>query len=164
MSPVDYCTPEWLEESCRTYVETPHAQPGLENLTTKVFFRIKALPAWGIERDILFGAVVDHGKLLELAFFNEEDAGIKADFIMVATPEVWKQILRKEKKLLGEFMLGKVKLEKGNLVSAMGIIPYSSVFIDALTASGLRFPDEMSPEELEGYSRYQAEFRSRLGV
>jgi hypothetical protein len=164
MSPVDYCTPEWLEASCRAYVETPHAQPGLENLTAKVFFRIKAKPAWGIENDILFGAVVDHGSLLELAFFSDEYARINADYIMAATPEEWKKILRKEKKLLGEFMLGKVTLEKGNMVSALGIIPYSPVFIDALTASGLRFPDEMSPAELESYTSYQADFRERLGV
>ena len=164
MSPINYCTPEWLEASCRAYVETPHAQPGLENLTAKVFFRIKAKPAWGIERDILFGAVVDHGELLELAFFSDEDARIKADYIMAATPEEWKKILRKEKKLLGEFMLGKVSLEKGNMMSAMGIIPYNPVFIDALTASGLRFQDEMSPEELESYCRYHTEFRDQLGV
>ena len=164
MSPVNYCTPEWLEASYRSYVETPHAQPGLENLTAKVYFRIKAKPAWGIESDILFGAVVDHGKLLELAFFSDEYARINADYIMAATPEEWKKILRKEKKLLGEFMLGKVSLEKGNMVSALGIIPYSPVFIDALTASGLHFQDEMSPVELEDYCRYHTEFRERLGV
>jgi hypothetical protein len=164
MSTVNYCTPEWLEASRRAYVETPHAQPGLENLTAKVFFHIKAKPAWGIENDIVFGAIVDHGKLLELAFFSEEYARINADYIMAATPEEWKKILRKEKKLLGEFMLGKVSLEKGNMVAALGIIPYSPVFIDALTASGLRFQDEMSPEELESYTSYHVEFRGRLEV
>jgi putative sterol carrier protein len=164
MTAYKYCTPEWLEESTRIYRETSKFEQQLEKVTTKVFYRIKAEPAWGIEEDILFGAVVNRGKLEELAFFSEEAAEEAADFIMAATPQEWKKILRKESKFLTDFMLGKITLERGSKVGVLGLAPYANTFIDALTQVDLRFPDELTAEELDRYRAYVEAFRARLGV
>jgi len=159
-----YCTPEWLEESARIYRGTPDFQEKLAKVTVKVFYRVKAEPTWGIQPDILFGALVDKGELLELAFFSEEVALETAEFIMAATPQEWKRILRKENKFLTDFMLGKITLEQGSKVGVLGLAPHANTFIDALTQVELRFPDELSVDELEEYRAYQKEFRTRLGV
>ena len=106
---IRYCSPEWLEESARLSRATDRFENAIKKVTAKIFYRITAEPEWGIEKDIIFGAEVDNGKLLELAFFSEAEAKKRADFILSATPQVWKGILRKDKKFISEFMLGKVK-------------------------------------------------------
>ncbi len=159
-----YCTPEWLEESKQRTRSQPKYQKELSKITAKVFYRIKAEPDWGIEADILFGGVVDRGELLELGFFSEKEAKRGADFIMAASPQEWKKILRKEHKFLTDFMLGKIALEQGSKVGVLGLAPYAPTFIDALTEVDLQFPDEMSPAELEEFRDYVKEFRANLGV
>lgn len=161
---VIYCTPEWLEESARIYHETPRFEKALQKVTTRVFYRIKAAPSWGIESDILFGASVTKGALGYMAFFAEEEAKQTAEFIMDATPQEWKKILRKENKFLTDFMLGKIGLEQGSKVGVLGLAPYADVFIDALTQVKLRFQDELSDGELQDFRQYFQEFRARLNV
>jgi putative sterol carrier protein len=161
---IRYCSPEWLEESAKLYRTTDHFENSLKKVTTKIFYRITADPAWGIEEDIYFGAEVDAGNLLELSFFSETETKNKADFILSATPQVWKGILRKDKKFISEFMLGKVKLESGSKPGLLKITPYANHFVDALTQFPLQFPDEMSAEELEAYRADLAVFREMAGV
>jgi hypothetical protein len=164
MASVRYCTPEWLEESARVYRSSPEIQNELRKLTTKISFRIQAEPAWGIEQDIYFGAVVEAGELRELSFQSPEAAKQTALYIMGATAPEWKRVLRKESKVITELMLRKIILEKGSMASALSLMPYAPAFIDALTKAELRFPDEMASEELEQYKSYVKEFRSKLKV
>jgi hypothetical protein len=161
---IRYCSPEWLEESAKLYHATDHFENALKKVTTKIFYRITAEPAWGIEKDIIFGAKVNAGKLLELSFFSEAETQKRADFVLSATPQVWKGILRKDKKFISEFMLGKVKLESGSKPGLLKITPYANHFIDALTQFDLQFPDEMSSGEVEAYQSDFSEFREKAGV
>ncbi len=159
-----YCTPEWLKISAESYRANPRFQQGLAKLTLKIFFNVRAEPAWGIGRDIIFGASVHKGELEELAFFSEENAKKQADFLLAATPQEWKKILRKESKFVGDFILGRITLEHGSKVGVLGIAHHADTFVDALTQVELQFPDEMSPQELDQYRSYMEEFRRELGV
>ncbi len=159
-----YCTPEWFEQSASLYRATPKFQNELQKVTAKVFYRIEAEPDWGIERDFIFGAIVDKGILMELAFFSEEEAKQTAEYIMSAPPQEWKKILRKENKFLTDFMLGKIALEQGSKVGVLGLAPYAHIFIDALTQVELQFQDEMTSEELEKYRAYTKKFSAELGI
>ncbi len=164
MATCRYCTPEWLEESSRIYRSDPALGEKLKKLSARICFRIKAEPAWGIDKDILFGTFIEEGRMTKMAFFGEGDAKREADYIMAATPQEWKKILRKESKFLTDFMLGKIKLEKGNKVTVLGLAPYAPVVIDALTRVQIQFPDEMSAEELTNYRVYIGDFRKNLRV
>ena len=159
MDKYKYCTPEWLDESARIYRSTAEFEENLKKVTTKIYFRVTAEPQWGIDQDILFGAVVEAGKLLDLDFFSEQEAAEKAEFILSATPQEWKQVLRKERKFVTEFMLGKIQLDQGKKVGIIGIAPYAPHFVDALTQVELIFPDEMNADELGEYQAYVLEFR-----
>jgi hypothetical protein len=161
---VRYCTPDWLEGSTNAYRSQPRFQQELAKLTARLCFRIKAEPAWGIDEDITFCAFVNQGELQELAFFSDEDAKKEADFLLAATPQEWKKILRKESKFVTDFMLGKITLEKGSKVGVLGIAPHSNTFVDALTQIELQYPDEMSPEELADYRSAVKEYRRELDV
>jgi hypothetical protein len=83
---------------------------------------------------------------------------------MVATPQEWKLVLRKEHKFLTDFTLGKVKLEQGSKIGVFKVAPYADTVIDALTQVNLQFQDELSPQQVSEYREYAAQFRSRLGV
>ncbi len=159
-----YCTPEWLEESARLYRETPRFQEMLKKVSTRVFYRITAEPEWGIEQDFIFGADVTEGVLNDLRFYSEEEAKEQAEFIMAASPQEWKLILRKEHKFLTDFMLGKIKLEQGSKVGVLGLAPYADAFIAALTQVNLQFQDELEAEQVNEYRTYAAQFREQLGV
>ena len=156
---IRYCTQEWLEESARLYKASSHFQEALKKVTTKIFYRIKAEPSWGIDDDFIFGAVVEEGTLLEMGFYSETESKKRAKFILAATPQIWKGLLRKDKKFITEFMMGKVTLEQGSKPGLLKITPYANHFIDALTQFELQFPDEMTAEELEAYRTELAEFR-----
>ena len=161
---IRYCSPEWLEESARLYRVTDRFESALKKITTKIFYRITAEPSWGIQDDIMFGAVVQEGKLIELSFYSEADTRKTADFILAASPQVWKGILRKDKKFISEFMLGKVTLESGSKTGLLKITPYANHFVDALTQFELQFQDEMSLDEVETYQADLIEYREKAGL
>lgn len=164
MATYQYCTPEWLEESLRIYQSNPEAKEKLKKLTAKICYRVKADPSWGIADDIIFGAFFDQGELTRLEFFSEEKAKSEAEYLMAATPQTWKKILRKERKFVTDFMLGKIKLELGSKVGVFGVAPHANNIVDSLTQVDLQFPDEMSEEELSKYRSKSQEFRATLGV
>ena len=159
-----YCTPEWLEESARVYRSTPRYQEALKRVSTRIFYRVTAEPEWGIDPDIIFGADVTKGLLNDLRFYSEDEARKQAEFIMAASPQEWKLILRKEHKFLTDFMVGKIKLEQGSKVGVLGLAPYADAFIDAVTQVKLQFQDDLSPQQLNEYRGYAAQFRAKLGV
>jgi putative sterol carrier protein len=125
---------------------------------------VKAEPAWGIDKDIIFGMFIDKGELTRIAFFAEEDALKEAEYVISATPQEWKKLLRKQSKFLTDFMLGKIKLDHGSKVGVLGVAPHANTVVDILTQVDLQFPDEMSAEELATYRANFEEFRANLGV
>ncbi|MFZ0532742.1 MAG: hypothetical protein WAM09_06145 [Anaerolineales bacterium] len=159
-----YCTPEWLEESARVYRASPRYQEALKRISTRIFYRITAESEWGIDTDFIFGADVTKGELNDLRFYSEDEAKEKAEFIMAASPQEWKLVLRKEHKFLTDFMLAKIRLEQGSKVGVLGLAPYADVFIDAVTQVKLIFQDELSPQQLNEYREYASQFRAKLGV
>jgi hypothetical protein len=164
MTVVAYCTPEWLEENAVLYRSNPQIIKDLEKVSTRVCFRVMAEPDWGIDEDLIFGAFIKNGQLEKLDFFSEGSAKKDAEFILAATPQEWKKILRKESKFITDFMLGKIILEQGSKVGMLSLAPYSTNLVKALTQVDIQFPDEMSYDELAEYRSYLQEFREKLAV
>jgi hypothetical protein len=159
-----YCTPEWLEECARVYHEKPFYQEAFKKLSVRIFYRVIADPSWGFDRDFIFGADLTRGVLNELRFYTEDETKAKAEFVMAATPQEWKLVLRREHKFLTDFMLGKIRLELGSKVGVLGIAPYADTFINLLNEIPLKFQDELNPQQLEDYREYTTVFRSKLGI
>jgi putative sterol carrier protein len=86
------------------------------------------------------------------------------DFILAATPQEWKKLLRRESKFLTNFMLGKVTLEHGSRVAMLSLVPYTDTVMDLLTEVDLQFQDEMSSEEVAAYREELQQFRAEHGV
>jgi putative sterol carrier protein len=164
MTIYQYCTPEWLEELEKVYQSDSKYQEHFKKLSMVLCFRVQAEPTWGIGRDIIFGTSLDAGQLKKLRFYSEEDAKKEATFILAATPQNWKNLLRKKTKFVTEFMLGKIKLEQGSKVAILKLAPLSDKLIDFMTQREIQFPDEMSPDELVAYRAHMEEFRTQSGV
>ena len=157
-----YCTPEWLAETSALYPQNPKFKERLRKLTIKMAYRIKAEPAWGIDKDIIFCLFFDAGDLARIEFLTEEQAAQEAEYILSATPQEWKRLLRREGKFVTDFMLGKVSLEQGSRVGILGVAPYADSVVEALTQVTLRFPDELTADELEEYRANMQTFRQEL--
>jgi putative sterol carrier protein len=164
MSTIRYCTPEWLAASAAGYEANPRYREEFARLKVKLCFRIVAEPKWGIDKDIIFASYVHEGELQKLAFVTEEEAERESDFLMVATPQQWKKLLRKDVKFVTEFMMGRITLEKGSRLGVLQVAPHANTFIDALNPVELQFQDEMTADELATYRAYLEEFRQELGV
>ena len=164
MTKVQYCTPEWLTETAQIYADRPEYKEKLKKLSAKVSYRIKAEREWGIDADILFAAFFNEGDLTRLEFISEADAQNESEFILAATPQEWKRLLRKEGKFVGDFMLGKIKLELGSKVGVLGLAPHSGTLIDWMTQVELQFQDEMEAQEVEAYRSKIAQFRQEMNL
>ena len=164
MSAYRYCTPEWFRESAKYYSATPEFEQRLKKVSWKFCFRVRADADWGIDRDIIFGAFFDRGKLDRIGLLSEEEAFREGDFLLAAPPQEWKRILRKQGKFTGDFMLGKIALEHGDIKKVVMAAPYANMMIDAITALEVRFPDEMTAEELATYRTDMQRFMAELGV
>jgi hypothetical protein len=164
MAVYQYCTPEWLEELEKAYRANPTYEETFRKMTLVLCFRVLAEPSWGIDKDIIFGTGLDEGRLTGLRFFSEEEAARDATFILAATPQNWKRLLRKEAKFVTEFMLGKIKLDQGSKITILKLAPLSDKLMDFMTVHEIRFPDEMPPDELEKYRSRMGHFRAELGV
>ena len=158
-----YCTPEWLQEARDLYQANPEAKQKLKKLTADMAYRVKAEPAWGIDKDIYFCAFFEAGELNKLELMPKE-AAESAEFLLAATPQTWKSVLTKNSKFITDFMLGKIKLEKGSKVGVLSVAPHANNILDALTPMQLVFPDELSPQDLEQYRTNMEGFRKELNV
>jgi len=158
-----YCTPEWLKESHVLYQSNSEAKKKLKKLSANMAYRVKSEPAWGIDKDIYFCAFFDAGELNKLELVSKETAE-NAQYLLAATPQTWKSVLTKKSKFITDFMLGKIKLEKGSKVGVLSIAPHANNILDALTPMNLVFPDELPAQDLEQYRTNMEGFRAELGV
>jgi putative sterol carrier protein len=133
-------------------------------LSANYAYRIDAEPDWGIEEDLYFTMFLEAGKLRELKHCSKEHAFDRADFVLSAAPSTWKKVLTKKEKFVGAFLSGKIKLEKGDTVGSMAAAPHANTLVDALTQVDLKFPDELTPEELATFRKDLAEKRKELGI
>ena len=164
MTTYQYCTPEWFEASAKAYRANLAAQQKLKKLTADMAYRVKADSVFGIDRDILFCAYFEEGKLNKLELMSEETAKAEAEYIMTATPTTWKKVLKKQRKFLTDFMLGNIKLEKGSKVGVLGVAPHANNIVAAMTPFELVFGDELSTDEKEEYRSRMEIFRKELEV
>ena len=157
-----YPQPEWPDASAELYNEG--FEKKLAALSGKFGFQIGAEPDWGIEKEVYLSMILDAGKLVEFKSCSKDYAHDTSDYIMGATPQAWKRILTKKDKFVGAFMGGRVKLEKGDTVGALALGPHANTLVDVITQVELKFPDDLSPEELETFKADFTKSRSERSI
>jgi putative sterol carrier protein len=156
-----YPEPRWAEETVKLYNE--ELENKLKKLTGSYSLCLTAEPNLGIETDLYYLLSLDAGKLGGFRPVSEAAAQEKADFIMVASYDIWKGILTGEKNFTSCFLTGKVKLLKGSKLGAINLGPYSGILVDMMTRANPGFPDELSAEELAEFKKALATSRREGG-
>ena len=159
-----FCTPEWLQENARIYKGRSDAKDQPRKISAKICYRVKSDPHWGIHEDIIFCSFFEKGELRTLNFFTEDEAFQAAEYLLAATPQAWKKILRKKRDFVTDFTLGKIDLELGTKVSMIELASHANNILDCLTQVDLQFPDEMSADELKTYRSKMKTFRYAKGI
>jgi putative sterol carrier protein len=163
---LSYVTPEWLEEVAKVYRGNPDNQnKTFKGMNIFLTFRVLAEPKLGIDEDIDFALHLENGAVQDdSVHISRAGAEQKADFILSATPQIWKKVIRKGEGFISAFMTKKIKLVKGNPARIISLAPKSGAVIDCFYQVDTEWPDEMSPQRLEEYRAQVKEFRQRLGV
>ena len=164
MTVYNYCSPEWLEESFNRYSQNDELKQKLKKLSAKMCFKDTADPASGLDEDIIFAAFIDEGNLTRLSFISEGEAKNESDYILMADPLEWSQILRNQFKFIARFMMQKIKLDHGEKVDVLKLGPYANDLVAVLNQTDVRYPDEMSAEEIEAFRENLNAFRSEKNV
>ena len=164
MQPFD--TPEWLEavaENSTADADNPNNI--FKGLTLFLTFRTEADPKLGIEKDIYHTIhVIDGIRQPDSGFLSKEDAEKKSDFILAASPAIWKKVIKKEAGFVSVVMKGEIEIEKGSGPEIMALASKGPAVVDIFNKVDTEWPDEMSPQRLREYQAKVAEFRRRLRV
>ncbi|MDY6918354.1 MAG: SCP2 sterol-binding domain-containing protein [Chloroflexota bacterium] len=163
---IPYATPEWVEAMAGVYRANPENETKtFKGMSLFLVFRIFPDPEFGLEKDIYFGTHLVDGALQDdSAIISKEHAQEKADFILGASPQNWKRVIKKQQGFVSAFMSGKIKLDKGSAPKVISLAPKAPAVVDCFYQVDTEWPDEMSPERLEEYRALVREFTTRLGV
>ena len=156
-----YPSAEWLEEVRNLY--SAEFEGKLKSLSGHFAYQLNAEPSWGLEKSIFMAMKLEAGKLVKMDHCSEEDAQ-KSDFILSADVKVWKSILTGQDKFVGAFMGERIKMTKGETVSAMALAPHANTIVTAMTHMDLKYPDELSPDEFAEFKSKFAAYRAKRGV
>ena len=159
-----YATPEWLAGNAEGYAANGELRKRLKKLSAKMGFAVTADPAFGLDEDLFFVTFIEAGRIEKMAFVPEAEAKKDCLYILAAPPDEWGQVLRKKFKFIARFMMQKIQLTHGEKVDVLKLAPLANDLVEAMNQVPVRYPDEMTPEELESYRRRVGEFRAELGV
>ncbi len=161
-----YATPEWVEAMGKNYNADPVNQNKIfKGMSIFLTFRVVADSKFGLDKDIYFATHLENGVYQpDSTLLSREDAEKSSDFILAASPSVWKKVIKKEVGFVSAFMTGKIKLDKGSAPKVIALAPKSDAVVGAFHKIDTEWPDEMSPQRLQEYRAKVAEFRQRLGV
>ena len=156
---VPYATPQWLDAVGKNYSANPeNRNKHFKGMNIYLTFRILADPNLAIDKDIYFSVHVAEGALQDdSAVISKEVAEEKSDFILSATPQLWKKLIRKQQGFVSAFMTNKIKLDKGMAPRILSLASKSGALIEPFYQVDTEWPDEMSPQRLE---QYRAELKT----
>jgi putative sterol carrier protein len=153
-------TPEWIdayEKLVQGDAEYREAAAGWEGT---VVIHTLAEPSVGMDEDSYMLMDLWHGDCRKIRPVPKE-VGESADYVITGSYHVWKQANNAEIDTNKAMMQGKLKL-KGNLATIVRYVQASTRLTQLSSQMETRFPDEISPEELEELKQFGEEFKERL--
>ncbi len=155
-------TPEWVaqyEELVQNDAEYKEAAKDWEG---SVVIKILAKPEIGLDSDLYMFMDLWHGDCRFIRIVPPE-VGESGDYVITGEYERWKSVMAKELDTVKAMMQGKLKL-KGDLPSIVRAVKAASRLVDLSAATEPRFPDELSPEEIEDLRKLLREAKEKLGI
>ncbi len=153
-------TPEWVdayEKLVQGDAEYREAAAGWEGT---VVIHTLAEPSIGMDEDSYMLMDLWHGDCRKMRP-APRGVGESADYVITGPYQVWKQANKAEIDTNKAMMQGKLKL-KGNLATIVRYVQASTRLTQLSSQMEARFPDEISPEELDELKRFNDELKEKL--
>ena len=154
---------EWVQAFFTAINESPEYKEGGKPWTYGVTaLVVNAQPEIGLPE--AYGIWLDlHEGVCREAHHCTADEAQAAPFCIFGDYARWKQVIHKELEPVKGMMQGKLKL-KGDLPKIVRYVRASSRLTDISAEVGGKFPDEMSPEEIEALRGWIVPLREQFGI
>jgi putative sterol carrier protein len=101
---------------------------------------VRSDPASGIERDAGMILDVHQGECRGARFVDEADHSVEAEFVIVASYAVWKEVIERKLDPIRGMMEGKLKLVRGHLPTIIRFVEPARIVV----ASASKVPTEFN--------------------
>jgi putative sterol carrier protein len=146
--PYIYLTPEWVAMFEKGIQEDATYKEVAKDWEGSVVLHVEAAPEYGLDIDLYVLLDLWHGDCRSARIVPEE-VGEAGDFVITGSAERWMDVGRKELDTVKGMMQGKLRL-KGNLPTIVRYVKASVRLTDISADVGGRYPDELSPDEVDG--------------
>lgn len=146
--PYVYFTPEWAELFERAIRADAEYREAAKDWEGTVCLHVEARPEYGMDTDIYLLMDLWHGECRSVRLVPPE-VGRKADYVITGSADCWIQVGKKQLDTVKGLMQGKFRL-KGHLPTIVRYAKASVRLTEISAEVGGRFPDELTPEEIEG--------------
>jgi putative sterol carrier protein len=145
--PYLYFSPEWIHEYEQATQNDADYKEAAKTWEGTVVLHVEAAPQYGIGIDIYVLMDLWHGDCRSMGIVPPE-AGEAGDFVITGSMDQWMKVGRKELDVVKGMMQGKLRL-KGDLPTIVRAVKASIRLVDLSSEVGGKYPDELSPEEIE---------------
>lgn len=147
--PYIYFTPEWVALYEKAVQEDEEYREAAKDWEGSVVLHVEADPQYGLEVDLYVFMDLWHGDCRSMRIVPPE-AGEAGDFVISGALERWIQVGKKELDSTKGMMQGKLKL-KGDLPSIVRAVRASQRLTDLSASVGGKYPNELTPEEIDEF-------------
>lgn len=160
--PYIYFTPEWVALYEKSIKEDAEYKEVAKDWEGTVVLHVQAKPEYGLDQDLYVFLDLWHGDCRS-ARIVPKSVGEAGDFVITGTMDRWIQVGKKELDPVKGMMQGKLKL-KGDLPTIVRNVRAASRLVDISASIGGKFPDELTPEEIESLRSVVTELREKFGI
>lgn len=159
-APYIYFTPEWVALYEKAIQNDAAYKEAAKDWEGSVILHVLPDPNYGVDIDLYVFMDLWHGDCRYVRIVPT-DAGEAGDFVISGALERWMQVARKQLDATKGMMQGKLKL-KGDLPSIVRAVKAAQRLTDLAAEVGGKFPDELSPEEMDELKGVLKELKERF--
>ena len=160
--PYLYFSPEWVHLYEEAVQNDADYQVAAKTWEGSVTLHVEQAAHYGIVVDIYLLMDLWHGDCRSMHIVPPE-AGESADFVITGTMEQWTKVGRKELDVVKGMMQGKLRL-KGDLPTIVRAVKACIRLVEISTQVGGKYPDEMTPEEIEHTRGWIGDLADKFGL
>ena len=158
--PYVYLSVEWVGLYEKAVREDAYYREAAKDWEGSVALQVEANPEYGIDTDIFILLDLWHGDCRR-AWAVPREVGESADYIVTGSADRWMEVGRRKLDIIKGLMQGKLKL-KGDLPTIVRNVKAATRLVEISTMVGGKYPDELSPEEVENLRAEIADMRERF--
>jgi putative sterol carrier protein len=139
-SELDFPSEGWVQAYKEAINANPeYAKAGKDWTHGVVAMVVKAEPSVGIDHDMAMWLDVHEGRCRDCKLLPASQAETDAPFVVVASYDQWKQVIRKEIDPTKALMQGKLKLTKGHMPTMVKYVNASKQLVESTTRVPTKF-------------------------